>query len=65
MIKHGSVIRPTLYMASLDVKIAFDEARPRHVAQIMEDHNIPGWIIAALLREMAWSEDRSCWKRGK
>ena len=24
-----------------------------HIARIMEDHNVHGWIIAALLREMA------------
>ena len=53
MIKHGSVIRLTMFLASLDLKTAFDEARLRHVAQIMEDHNTHGWIIAGVLREMA------------
>ena len=50
--KHGTVVRPTLYLASLDIKTAFDEARPKHVAKIMDSHNTHGWIIAALLREM-------------
>ena len=53
MIQHGSVIRPTMFLASLDIKTAFDEARPRLVAQIMEDPNIHGWTIAAFPREMA------------
>ena len=34
MMNHGSVIRPTLCLASLDIKTAFDEARPRHVAKV-------------------------------
>ena len=51
--KHGTVVRPTMYMASLDIKTAFDEAKPKHVAKIMDSHNTHGWIIAALLREMS------------
>ena len=27
--RHGSVVRPTMYLASLDIKTASDEARPR------------------------------------
>ena len=41
MIQHGSVMRPTMFLASMDVKTAFDEARPRHVAQIMEESQYP------------------------
>ena len=52
MIEHGSVIRPTMYLASMDIKTAFDVARPKHIARIMEEHNVRGWVIAALLREM-------------
>ena len=33
-----SVIRPTICLASLDIKTAFDEARPRHVAKSKENH---------------------------
>ena len=51
--RHGTVVRPTMYMASLDIKTAFDEANPKHVAKIMDNHNTHGWIIAALLREMS------------
>ena len=51
--KHGTVVRPTLYLARLDIKTAFDEARPKHVAKIMDSHNTHGWIIAVLLREMS------------
>ena len=41
-----------------DIKTAFDVARPKHIAKIMQDHDVHGWIfhgwiIAALLREMA------------
>ena len=42
-----------MYLASMDIKTAFDEARPRHVAKIMGTH---GWLIAALLREMSGLE---------
>ena len=28
-----------MYLASLDIKTAFHEARPRHVAKVMEDHD--------------------------
>ena len=51
--KHGTVVRPTMYLASLEIKTAFDEAQPEHVANIMDNHNTHGWIIAALLREMS------------
>ena len=53
MIEHGSVFRPTMYVANMDIKTASDDARPRHIAKILEDHNTHGWIISALLREMA------------
>ena len=53
MLKHGCVVRPIVYLASLDIKTAFDEARPTHVAQMMDSHNTHGWLIAALLREMS------------
>ena len=53
VMKHGTVVRPTLYLASLDIKTAFDEARPKHVAKIMDSRNTHGWIIAAFLREMS------------
>ena len=46
-------------MASLDIKTAFDEARPRHIANIMESHDIHGWPSAALLREMSGLEGKA------
>ena len=49
MKNNGSVRRPTMY---LDIKTAFHVVKLTHIAQIMKDHNIHGWIIAALLREM-------------
>ena len=54
--RHGSVIRRTMYLESMDIKTAFDVARPEHIAKIMDDHDVHGWIIAALLREMAGLE---------
>ena len=51
--KHGTVVRPTMFLANLDIKTAFDEAKPKHVARILDDHNTHGWLIAALLREMS------------
>ena len=50
MLRHGSVVRTTMYLASMDIKTAFDEARPRHVAKIMENHATHGWLISALFR---------------
>ena len=46
--KHGTVVRPTMFVASLDIKTAFDEAKPKHVARILNDRNTHGWLIAAL-----------------
>ena len=34
MWRHGSVVRSTMYLANMDIKTAFDEARPRHVGKI-------------------------------
>ena len=53
MLRHGSVVRTTTYLANMDINTAFDEARARHVATFMESHNTHGWLISALLREMS------------
>ena len=53
------VERPTTYLANLDIKTAFDEARPKHVARIMDSHDVHGWLIAALLREMSGLEGQA------
>ena len=42
-----------MFLTSLDIKTAFDEAKPKHVAPILDSHNTHGWLIAALLREMS------------
>ena len=34
-------------------RLESDEAKPKHVAQMMDSHNTHGWLIAALLREMS------------
>ena len=33
----------------LDIKTAFDEAKPKHVSNILDSHNTHGWLIAPLL----------------
>ena len=53
VMKHGTVVRPTMYLANLDIKTAFDGAKPKHVAKILDGHKIHGWPISALLREMS------------
>ena len=51
--RHGTVVRPTMYMASLDIKTAFDGGKAEaRKAKIMDNHNTHGWIVAVLLREM-------------
>ena len=52
---HGSDKRP-MYIASMDIKTAFDVARPKHIANIRRDHDTHGWITASLLREMGGLE---------
>ena len=43
----------------MDIKTAFAVARLVHMTKIMEDHDVHGWIIAALLREMAGLEGQA------
>ena len=38
-----------MHLASSDIKTAFDEAKPKHVAKILDGHDTHGWVIAALL----------------
>ena len=42
-----------MYLAGMDIKTAFDVARPKRTAKIMGDQAVHGWITAALLKEMA------------
>ena len=56
---HGSLKRPTMYEDSMDIKAAFDVARPEHTAKHTGDQNVHGWIAAASLREMARLEGRA------
>ena len=58
-LKQGCVTRPTVYLASLDIKTAFDEARPRHVSKNTENHDAYGWLIVALMREMSRLEGKA------
>ena len=45
MKKHGCVVRPTMFVASLDIKTAFDDVRPEHVASLMEKQNMHRWLL--------------------
>ena len=45
--EHGTAVRPTMYLASLDIKTAFDEAKKKHVAKISDSHKMHGWLIAS------------------
>ena len=62
MLRYGSVVRPTMCLASMDTKTAFDEARPRNVAKIMESLHTHWWIVSALLREVAGLEGQAVFK---
>ena len=50
---HGTVVRPTTYLASLDVKTAFDKAKPKHMAKILDGHNTNGWLVTLVPRDQA------------
>ena len=52
-------MRPTMFVASLDIKKAFDDARPEHVAGMMQKQNMHGWLTSALLREMSQLQGRA------
>ena len=56
--KHGSVVRPTMYLASLDIKTSFDEAKPKHVAKILDSHDTQGWLFAAPLHVLSALEGK-------
>ena len=62
MLRHGSVDHTTMCLASMDIKTAFDEARPRHVAKIMESHSTQGWIVSALPREVCGLEGQAMFR---
>ena len=36
VMKHGTIVRPTMYLANLDIKTAFDEAKPKRVAKLLD-----------------------------
>ena len=55
MLRHGCVVRPTMYLASMDIKTACDVARPRHVAKIMETGtHMNGWLRLSCERCRCW-----------
>ena len=43
---HGSGKRPTMYVANMDSDTALHVARPKHIAKIMGDDDVHGWITA-------------------
>ena len=56
---HGSERRPMMYVSSIDIKTTCGVARPKHLSKIMEDQDVHGWIVGALLREMADLEGKA------
>ena len=54
--RHGSTKRPTMYLASTDIKTVFYVARPKHIANIKGNQDVHGWSTAASLCEMAGLE---------
>ena len=50
IVRHGSEKRPTMYLPSMDIKTAFDVARPKHIANIMGGQIVHGWNTGSLLR---------------
>ena len=54
--RHGSVKRPAMYLACMDIKTAFYVTRPKHIARVVEDHNVLTSVVAAFLREMTGLE---------
>ena len=51
-----------MYIASIDIKTAFDVARPRHLAEIIGNQDDHGWITAALLQEMKRHEGHAAFE---
>ena len=60
---HGSEKRPTMHTASMEIKAAFDVARPKHVAIILGEQAACGWITAALSREMRGLERHATFEK--
>ena len=54
---HDNEKKPTMYLANMDIKTAFDMARPKHIAKLVVDQDFHGWLTAALFREMADLKD--------
>ena len=48
----GSDKRHTIHIASMEIKAAFDVARPKQIANILGGQDVYGWITRALQREM-------------
>ena len=54
------MMRLTMYLASLDITTAFDEARPRHVAKNMETHDTHEWLPPTRDVPQKKSDTRMC-----
>ena len=42
VLRHGTAVKSTMYLANLDIKTAVDEAKRKHVAQILDSHDTHG-----------------------
>ena len=52
-----------MYIANMDIKTAFDVARPKHIVKIMGDQDAHGWIYSgSLLREMEGLEGHAAFE---
>ena len=56
--RHGSVKRSTLFLASMDINTV-DVTRPRRISKIMGDQDVRRWVVAAILREMTGLEGQN------
>ena len=55
---HGSAERPRCTWTTWTSRRPSDVARRKHIAKIMGDQEVHGWIAAALLREVAGLKDK-------
>ena len=57
MISHSGVTCPAITWPSMEIKTAFDVARPRPIAKPMGDRDVHGWITKAVQREISVLEE--------
>ena len=63
VLRHGTVVRLTMYLASLDIKTAFDEAKPKRLIAAPSACDKEGWKLHACGRK--WHSDSGQCGRGR